>query len=311
MDFNSYVVFELIAGMFIIIFIGFICYKTGIINKESNKKLSDLVLMIVTPTMIFNSYQQKFDFSLMKGLVITLLLSTVTHLVAIFISRPILRWKGINQDGNLERFAFIYSNVGYFGIPLSQGILGSEGVFYITASITVFNLFVWTHGIILMTGKKDYKSVMKAFLSPSFISIFLGLFFFMTRIRPPDIILKPLKYVGDMNTPLSSLVAGATIAQYNIGKMLKHYRVYYFTFTKQLVFPILIIMLFSRFDIPKNIYFISVLSAACPVGATINLFSLRYGKDHLYASELFAFTTLFSIVSVPIIMQLANFFVSI
>ena len=60
----------------------------------------------------------------------------------------------------------IYSNVGFMGIPLMNGIFGSEGVFYATASVTIFNVFLWTHGVIMMSGSSEWnlKSMLKSLL---------------------------------------------------------------------------------------------------------------------------------------------------
>ena len=120
--------------------VGSICYKIKLINKEMNKYLSDLVLMLVNPLVIFLSYQREFEDTLLQGLLISLLLATITHVLAIIIAKRIIRKKDKPEDGVLERFAVIYSNCGFIGIPLVNGIFGSEGVFYITAYMTIFNL---------------------------------------------------------------------------------------------------------------------------------------------------------------------------
>ena len=71
--------------------------------------------------------------------------------------------EGSNTE--IERFSSIYSNCGFMGIPLVNAMFGMEGVFCLTAFITVFNLTVWTHGVILITGEKDVKSVLEALSS--------------------------------------------------------------------------------------------------------------------------------------------------
>lgn len=295
--------------MFFIIITGVICYKAKLIERDANKKLSNLVLMLVNPMLIFVSYQREFEAGLLKGLLLTLLLSAVTHFIAILLSYVFIRKNKLDGSRVLERFAFIYSNVGFIGIPLVEGTFGREGVFYITACITMFNLFLWTHGVILMTGKSSIRSILKALLSPSVIAIFLGFFCFVTQISLPEIVIKPMEYIADMNTPLALLVAGATIAQNSLVKMLKDLRGYYITFLKQLILPVIVVLIFSRFPMPQIVFLTSALAASCPTAATINLFAIRYERDHLYAAQLFAFTTIFSIVSIPLIMLLAEFLI--
>lgn len=298
-----------IVIMFFIIIVGVVCYKKKMIDKDTNKKLADLVLMIVNPTVIFISYQREFEAGLLKGLLISLVLAVITHIFAIFSSKFVVRGKKYGENISLERFAAMYSNCGFIGIPLVKGIFGNEGVFYITAYITVFNLLVWTHGVILMTGKRDMKTVVKAFSSPSVIATLLGFVFFMARIILPGIMIESISYIGNMNTPLAMLVAGATIAQTDIKRILTKFRIYYISLIKLVFIPITMLLLFNLFDVPKVVLLTSVLAAGCPTAVTVNLFAIRYGKDYLYASELFAVTTILSAVTIPIVMIIGELLV--
>ncbi|HKL80377.1 MAG TPA: AEC family transporter [Mobilitalea sp.] len=301
--------FKQILIMFLIILIGVMCYKKKIVNKDTNKALSDLVLMLVNPLVIFISYQREFDSKLVNGLMISMVLAILTHIFGIVCSHLFVRGKKRGDNIAIERFAVIYSNCGFIGIPLVNGIVGSEGVFYLTAYMTIFNLFVWTHGVILITGAKDKKTFIKAILSPSVIATLTGFIFFMARIKVPEIPLETLSYVGNMNTPLAMLVAGVTIAQTNILRLITNLRVYYLAALKLVFVPVVMLLVFSLFNIPRIVLLTSVLAAGCPVAASINLFSIRYGKNYLYASEIFAVTTILSVLSIPIVMTLAELLV--
>lgn len=295
-----------IVIMFVLIFIGVICYRVKLIDKESNKKLSDLVLMLVNPFVIFVSYQRNFEAGLLKGLLISLLLALATHVFGIIIALVFLRKKKHEADIAIERFTAVYSNCGFIGIPLVDGFFGEEGVFYLTAYITVFNLMVWTHGLITVSGKADKKSIMKALLSPCILATLIGFLFFICRITLPKTIYQAFSYIKDTNTPLAMLVSGATIAQTNIIKLLKKVRIYYISFIKLLIIPISMLLLFSLFNIPRVVMLTSVLAAACPTAVTLNLFSIRYGKNYLYSSEIFTITTILSAITIPLVMIAAN-----
>lgn len=301
--------FSQIVIMFFIIVIGIISNKTKLIDIDTNKKLADIVLMLVNPIVIFISYQREFKTELLTGLLISLVLAIITHIFGILMSVIVLRKKNHEANIAIERFAVIYTNCGFIGIPLANGIFGSEAVFYMTAYMTIFNLVVWTHGMITMSGKSDKKSIMKAFMSPSVIATITGFLFFIGKIMLPGVILQALNYLGSMNTPLAMLVAGVTIAQTDILKLICKGRIYYITFLKLLVLPIVMLLLYCMFDIPRLVLLTSVLAAACPTAATINLFALRYDKNYLYASELFAMTTILSLISIPLVMIIANFIV--
>lgn len=302
-------VFTQILIMFFIIIVGVVSYKAKLIDKSTNKQLSNIVLQLVNPIVIFVSYQRKFDAALLKGLLITLILSIITHVISILVSSIFLHKKNRQQNIGLERFAVIYSNCGFIGIPLVYGVLGSEGVFYLTAYITVFNLFVWTHGVITMTGKRNLKTIASACLSPSILATLFGFLAFAVRISLPKVVIDSLNYIGNMNTPLAMMVAGATIAQTDIKKLLGKLRIYYISFLKLLFVPISMLLVFGLFDIPRVVLLTVIMAASCPTAVTINLFSIRYGKDYLYSSELFAMSTILSVITIPFVMTIAGLLV--
>ncbi|MDF2906349.1 MAG: putative rane protein [Herbinix sp.] len=298
--------FHQIMIMFLIILVGIFCYRIRLIDQITNRKLSDIVLMLVNPIVILVSYQREFDSTLLAGLLISLLLAVVTHIFGIIIGNVIIRGNKHKADLAIERFAVIYSNCGFIGIPMAGGLFGSEGVFYIAAYMTIFNLLVWTHGVIIMTGKANRKSIGKALLSPSVIATVVGFLLFVTRIMLPDILTDTLTYIGNMNTPLAMLVAGITIAQTDLRKLLTKLRIYYISFVKLLLIPITMLFVFQLFELPSVVLLTSVLAAACPTAATVNLFSIRYDKNYLYASEIFAVSTISSMITIPLVMYIAN-----
>ena len=124
--------------MFLILLCGVLVYKAGLLDSRSVRKLSDLLLLFVMPLLIFQSYQVDFDRELLYGLFQTLIASGLTYLLVIALSELIFRRK--RPDTPIEKTAVVYSNCAFFGIPLINGLLGAEGVFYITA----FSTMGWT-----------------------------------------------------------------------------------------------------------------------------------------------------------------------
>ena len=88
------VVLNQVIIMALLILTGIICYKLNIINKESTKSLSSLVLMVVNPIVILVSYQVEFDKRLLNGILWSLGLSVVAIVAAIIISVILIRNKG-------------------------------------------------------------------------------------------------------------------------------------------------------------------------------------------------------------------------
>lgn len=298
-------IFNQTVVMFILIVTGIICYKTGIITKNGNKELSKLVLSVVNPMVIFMAYQKDYDPQLVKNLLIAFALSIISFAVMIagaYILIPVKE----NRNAEIERFSAIYSNCGFMGIPLIQALFGSTGVFYLTAYLTVFNFAIWTHGIILLSGERNFRNVIKVFYSPVILSIVLGIVMFFLQIKLPEIISKSFDYIADLNTPLAMIVSGVTMADTNILNLIKKKRIYYTAFLKLILLPILLVIIFALpflSDIDREVRVSIIIAASAPSAAMCTLQCIRLGKDSLYASEIFAFTTLFSIISLPLVIQ--------
>jgi len=208
---------------------------------------------------------------------------------------------GKGPRADVERMSIIYSNCGFIGIPLISGLAGSEGVFYITAYITVFNLFVWSHGLAVMSGASSMKTMLVKFVQPATIAIVLGIICFLTRIRVPQLLAEPLNMVGNMNTPVAMLVAGCTLAGSSLTAALRRPRTYWISFLKLLAVPLLTVAVLAAVPVSRTVRLAVLIASACPAGAMTTMFALQYDRDSNYASELFAITTVLSLITIPIV----------
>lgn len=155
-----------------------------------------------------------------------------------------------NPDYCIERYSAVYSNCGFIGIPLIYSVLGDEGVFYLTAYITLFNVFSWTHGLGLMEKGFHLKGLKEGLLSPVILSTAAALILFFTRIRIPGVLLDSMTYVADMNTPLAMMVAGFSVAQADLKRLFTTFRIYRASVLKLLLIPLLTVGLFAIFRSP-------------------------------------------------------------
>lgn len=298
------IVIEKIIEMFIILMAGVLAYRMGLIDKNTTGNLSNLLLMLISPLLIFQSYQMDFDSKLLYGLLFTLLASTISFICCIVLSQFIL--KGDIEKGSVEKIAVIYSNCAFIGIPLINGILGAQGVFYMTAYTTVFNILFWTHGVWVMSGDGKAKDIWKNLLTPAIVAVAVGLVFFIFQLRLPAIVEEPIQMIASMNTPLAMMIAGANLAQGNIVKSVKNIRLYFISFLKLILMPLAGLLILKIMNLDFNISFTVFIAIACPAGATTIMFAERYKKDAYYGAEIFMFTTVLSAITIPALTPLAS-----
>lgn len=299
------IAFRKMIVMFIILVVGIIAYKTKVVTKEGNSTLSDLLLLIVNPVVIFMSFQMEFTHELFIKLWISIGFAVICHIIAIAVSYIAIGKKV--KDFEIERVSAIYSNCGFIGIPIISALFGQEGVFYLAAYIAVFNILLWTQGYMLMTGEKDRKVILKGIFSPCVIAAVLGIICFCFKISVFKEADEAFNHISNMNTPLAMLVAGVTIAQSDVINALKNIRLYYVCLLKLIIIPVVCAFVLKLFGADNVVTMTSIVEIACPVGASCTMFAIRYDKNAVYASELYVISTLFSAVSLPLVIMAAGY----
>lgn len=298
------IAFKKMIVMFIILFVGIIAYKTKIITKEGNSTLSNVLLLVVNPALIFMSFQVEYTQQLFLRLWMSIGFAVICHIIAILVSYIAINKK--IKDFEIERIATIYSNCGFIGIPIVSALFGQEGVFYLASYVAVFNIFLWTQGYMLMTGKTEKKVILKGILSPCVIASILGIFCFCFKIHIFTQAGEAFNHISDMNTPMAMIIAGVTMAQSNILKAIRNIRLYFVCFLKLLVVPIICAFVLKLFKADNIMTMTSIVEIACPVGASGTMFAIRYNRNAIYASELYTISTLFSALTLPLVIIIAG-----
>lgn len=291
--------------MLFLMLIGFVLTKKGILTDVGIKQITELVLRVAVPCLIINSYQREFDPAMAKNLGIALLFSLGIHILYMLIVPLIFRKRPDKKD-RISKFSVIYSNCGFMALPLIQSIYGEEGVFYAVAYVTVFNVLYWTQGVYLYT--KDWKqlSVKKAIFNPGVLGVIIGMALFFAQITLPAPIGKTVEFMASVNTPLPMIILGTYLINLNIKETLKNASLWVVTALRLIILPILTIFIVKLFNMEQIMSMPLVLACACPVAAVATLFAVRYNLDSEYSTQAVSFTTLLSVVTIPVIMMIAT-----
>ena len=152
-----------------------------------------------------------------------------------------------------------------------------------------------------VTGSRDPRSLLHVLRSPAILAIPLGMILFFGRFTLPGFLSETLEQIAGMNTPLAMLVAGATIAQGSLKQALLQKRVYLIAGYKLLLMPLLTIGMFFALPLDPAVFTTVVLSMAAPTAITCTLFAVQNDKNAEYASQIFAISTVFSLLTLPVV----------
>lgn len=302
----SILLMEQIAELFLMILMGYIIVKTGLLKEEDSKVISKIVLYLVIPCVIINAFQVDYTSEKVKELLLVFAASVLLQVIllaAVWGAGKVLK---LNE---VEATSIYYSNSGNLIVPLVTFILGKEWVLYGCVFMSVQLVFLWTHGknTISREGKWDWKKIV---FNVNMISVFAGVVLFFTKIRLPEIVDQALSSVGSMIGPASMIVTGMLIAEMNLRNIFENVKVYFISFLRLVVIPVISLAILKISGLVnihpdgKKLLLIVFLAVITPSASTITQMCQVYGNDSKYASAINVMTTLLSIITMPLMVLL-------
>ena len=296
----SILLMEQIAELFLMILMGYIIVKTGLLKGEDSKVISKIVLYLVIPCVIINAFQVDYTSEKVKELLLVFAASVLLQVIllaAVWGAGKVLK---LNE---VEATSIYYSNSGNLIVPLVTFILGKEWVLYGCVFMSVQLVFLWTHGknTISREGKWDWKKIV---FNVNMISVFAGVVLFFTKIRLPEIVDQALSSVGSM------IVTGMLIAEMNLRNIFENVKVYFISFLRLVVIPVISLAILKISGLVnihpdgKKLLLIVFLAVITPSASTITQMCQVYGNDSKYASAINVMTTLLSIITMPLMVLL-------
>lgn len=303
---NLAVVSIQVAILFVLIAVGFISGKFKLINKTGAKYLTNVVLYLATPCIMIQSFQKvKFSEGIILNFGICVLCAVLIQVLSIFLCRAIFRSKQKSRRIVL-RFACVFSNCGFMSLPLQHAILGDKGVFYGTVFVAVFNIIVWSYGLVDMSGDKANFRLKKIILNPGVLGAVCAALLFFLQIHLPEIILSPIQYLAALNTPLPMLVIGYYLTKYNFKKSAGDLGIYAVSAVRLILIPCLALLFMKLFSVDAGIMTACTIASSAPVAATTTMFATKFNRDVELSVGLVSTTTLLSIITMPVIIALAQ-----
>ena len=302
----SLLLMEEIIKLFVIMFMGYVVVKAGLMKSSESKSVSVIMVYLVIPCVILNAFQVEYTPDVQKGLLLACAAAVAVHILFLLLT-AILK-KPLHLDV-IERATIIYSNAGILVIPLVQELLGQDYVIYSSAYIAVQLILIWTHckNMLCEEDKLEWKKVL---LNVNIISIIAGVVLFIFRIQLPSGAQDVLNMMNNMSGPLGMLLAGMVIAEIPLKTVFIRKRSYLSAALRLLVYPVFVLILmkiiqtFAGIQDSKQILLTVYLASITPACATVTSMAQLYDKDAAYSSSLYVLTTLLSIATMPVMVGL-------
>lgn len=316
------VIIEQTAKLFIILCLGFALAKAELLDVHTKQKLTKILLYVTTPLMMIDAFydrmkmqnqqeMQSANATVSVGMLFVYAFVFYLSLIALSLLLTALV-RPPKRDRSLYIFMTVFGNVGFMGFPIIQSVYGTEGLFYAAIVNSVFNIFVYTFGVVLMGGAGDAENAplterlhripwKKLLLTPAVIGTALGILIFVFRIHLPDLVADTCGTLGDLTSPLAMLVVGANLSGIKLKDVLTNMRLNVYVMLRQIAIPLIFWLLISRIVRHPVLAPTLLLMSCMPVANTTALFATEYNGNEKLASQGIFLTTLFSLVSFPLL----------
>lgn len=291
--------------LFILIGVGALLTRLGFITEKGAASMTDVVLYAVTPCVIINAFQREYHPKLLGGLLTALLCAFLVMLLSVLLAQLIYRKTEISRAVVLK-FTLVFSNCGFMALPLQEAVLGKDGVFYGAAYIAIFNIFMWTYGLITMSRKTELKSALKAVVNPGIIGTVIGVLLFAFSVKLPTVLSSPISYLAALNTPVSMLVIGYHLTHADLGRVLKDKGAYFAMAMRLIVIPLLAFGGMYLAGVDGTVAVSVVIAASAPVAAFTTMMAAKYGRDTELSAGIVSASAIFSLITMPLIVGLAK-----
>lgn len=315
----------------------FVMMIPGVIMKKCNlsadgfgKGLSNLVLYIAQPALVFLAYVRPYDSSVLMGIIWVLILSIIAHTIFSVVAMLFFK-KAPDSARRMLRFVTIFANAAFMGMPLIASVLGDEALIYASIYNITFNLFLWSLGVHICTANRDHTgdgeidrrdaeitkkkksevSLSKVFLHPVTLAAVLGLIFFFLPIDSyiPDLVTESLSMLKALVAPLSMVVLGLRLAEIDLRGFFSDLNVYIFLALRHFALPLIVLgvmklLIFLGVGITDDVVICILIMTAAPAATSATMFAEKYDCDAAYVSKLVAVSTLFCIISMPLLIML-------
>ena len=300
------------VSLLLLILVGFVLRKIGLLDERFTKNLSTLVAKGALPFMILHSVTRlEYSAENMKNGLMILVFGTLAHVFMALMARIVFSRVKDADEKKIYNFASVFSNCAFIGFPILEALFGEIGLFYGAFYVITYNLGCWSYGAILMSkGKEGEKFTVKnIFLNIGTISCGIAFVLYVCRVPIPSFLMTTMGHMGSLCTPLSLLVTGSLVAAMPLKNVFLNPKLYAFCGFKLLFLPLAaaLILHFTGASVLVTGIDLTVFLAvmiALPSAAFTSLFANMYDVKPSYAAQLVSLATMLSPLTILAVMGL-------
>lgn len=298
------ILLQQMLALFLLMIIGYFCGKKDILDPGTTKKISWLVVNVANVAVILQAGLDNNNDIPAERLLFMGGLAVGMYVLFIAIAAVLPMLLGAKRERyGIYRTMFVFSNIGFMGLPLLNALAGGEAVLYAAPFQLVFNALLYTYGIANMceNTEESQQAQWKRMINPGVIACVLAIVMFFARIDLPDFVDTTIKNLANLTLPLSMLVIGRSFTEFRIKELFTNVRLLVFAGIKLLLIPIITMLFLKQWITDETILTVCLVMLSAPVASMVAMFAQQYEADYEHASRGVALTTILAVVTMPLV----------
>lgn len=285
--------------------LGYYLYKKSIIDAKVLDFLTFFVINFSVPFLAFSHITQGLKPANNPPLTVFILLSIAIFAVSLFLGFifSFKRKHGLKKEFisvvSFQNCGYLPLNLAFFLFPAN---LRDDFIIYTFLYILGFDIIMWSVGSFFIFRKKGEKFSHKSLLTPPIIATVaaLGLVYANAAKVLPQIIISPMKMVGETSFVLSAIILGCWLAKADIRGLYKNiFIILQASLLKLILLPLIFMITVLKMEIFSLFGFFVILQASMPSAVSLPIVADLRNADSEFISQSVLFTHIFSIFTVP------------
>ena len=321
--------------MFLMMAVGYLCYRKQILTEEVSRKVSAIVVNVANPCMILSSAltdQQMQG----KELVQTLAIVVMMYVFLLVMAQLLPRILCIQKESRGAYAAMtVFANIGFMGFPVLAAMYGNGALLYGAVFQIPFNILIYTYGVAVLTRKpgacakaepnvkaevdvngkseniengseqqgklQGTVEIVKKIFNIGVIACIAAMLLYFLQTPVPSFLQAFITNLGNLTAPLSMMIIGASLAQMPLKELFLDKKLLLFSLVKLLLLPAVWMIMVNRVAEQEILRGVCLVMMATPAGSMTAMLAQQYGGDYETASRGVALTTVLSVITMPLL----------
>ena len=297
--------------LFILIIIGFLLSKIGVLPDGTSKIIAKMENNIFIPALVMGTFISNFTIERISSagrlFGSSFLITIIVIPLSILIPKLIVKDK---YTRNIYTYGLAFSNFGFMGNSVVNALFPEYFMEYLIFTLPLWILiYLWGVPALLIPNDEKISLVkrLKNFVNPMFVGMIIGMLIGIIGLKLPSSINTAITTLGNCMSPMAMILTGVTIAKIDLKKVISNYKIYIVSAVRLLVFPLVFILFASFFEFSQVFLICAVCSLAMPLGLNTIVIPSAYGKDTSTAAGMALVSHVLSCITIPIVFLIFKF----